>query len=92
MAASEPISLALEWEGVDGGPLPAVARIVDDGLTQFNDSVADFSSSLRFACIARRSSGAVVGGALARWWIGVAFDASGIYENPLLNNAKSSLS
>ena len=68
MGASDPISLTLEWEGVDGSPLPPDAKIVDDGLEQFNQSVADFTTSLKFACIARLRSGTVVGGALARWW------------------------
>jgi N-acetylglutamate synthase-like GNAT family acetyltransferase len=68
MGASDPISLTLEWEGVDGSPLPPDAKIVDDSLEQFNQSVADFTTSLKFACMARLRSGTVVGGALARWW------------------------
>src|SRR5262245_31104945 len=68
MAARDPIALALEWEGVDGGALPEAARTIDDGLAQFNKGAADFSTSLRFACIARLSSGTIVGGAVARWW------------------------
>jgi GNAT superfamily N-acetyltransferase len=68
MAAIASLSLALEWEGVDGSPLPSDAMIIDHGLEQFNQSAADFSTSLKFACVARRSSGTVVGGALARWW------------------------
>src|SRR5262245_58812543 len=68
MAALEPISLALEWEDVDGSPLPADAKLIDDGLEQFNRGAADFTTSLKFACIARLGSGTIVGGALARWW------------------------
>ena len=68
MAAIDPIGLALEWEGVDGGPLPPDAKIIDDGLDQFNQNAADFATSLKFACIARLPSGRIVGGALARWW------------------------
>jgi GNAT superfamily N-acetyltransferase len=60
--------LALEWEGVDGSPLPGDAKTIDEGLERFNQSAADFTTSLKFACIARLGSGAVVGGALARWW------------------------
>jgi N-acetylglutamate synthase-like GNAT family acetyltransferase len=68
MATSDSISLALEWEGVDGTPLPPDAKIIDDGLERFNQNAADFTTSLKFACVARLSSGTVVGGALARWW------------------------
>lgn len=68
MAANDPISLALEWESVDGSALPPDAKIIDDGLEQFNQRAADFSTSLKFACIARLGSGTIVGGALARWW------------------------
>ncbi|HEY8945620.1 MAG TPA: GNAT family N-acetyltransferase [Polyangiaceae bacterium] len=63
-----PLSVALEWEGVDGSPLPADAKTIDEGLERFNQSAADFTTSLKFACIARLGSGTVVGGALARWW------------------------
>jgi GNAT superfamily N-acetyltransferase len=62
------ITLALEWESVDGSPLPPDAKIIDDGLEQFNQSAADFTASRRFACVARLTSGTVIGGALARWW------------------------
>jgi ribosomal protein S18 acetylase RimI-like enzyme len=68
MAAADTSNLALEWEAVDGSPLPPDAQLVDEGLDEFNRRAADFSSSLRFACVARLSSGTVVGGALARWW------------------------
>jgi N-acetylglutamate synthase-like GNAT family acetyltransferase len=64
----DPIALALEWEGLDGSPLPPDAKVIDDGLEQYNRGAADFSTSLKFACIARLSSGTIVGGALARWW------------------------
>jgi GNAT superfamily N-acetyltransferase len=68
MSTIAPISLALEWEGVDGSSLPADAMVIDQGLEQFNQGAADFTTSLKFACVARLSSGTVVGGALARWW------------------------
>jgi hypothetical protein len=47
MGASDPISLTLEWEGVDGSPLPPDAKIVDDGLGQLNQCAADFTTSLK---------------------------------------------
>jgi GNAT superfamily N-acetyltransferase len=68
MAGIDSVTVSLEWEGIDGAPLPADAKTIDEALEHFNQNVADFSKSLKFACIARRSSGAVVGGALARWW------------------------
>jgi len=68
MTTIDHVGLALEWEGVDGSPLPPDAKIIDDGLDQFNQSAADFTTSLKFACIARLSAGTAVGGALARWW------------------------
>ena len=68
MPELEPIVLALEWEGPDGGSLPPDAKVVDDALEEFNRSAADFSTSLKFACMARLRSGTIVGGALARWW------------------------
>jgi GNAT superfamily N-acetyltransferase len=68
MAGIGPIAVALEWEDADGSPLPSDAKIIDEGLEQFNRGAADFTSSLKFACVARLRSGTVVGGALARWW------------------------
>jgi GNAT superfamily N-acetyltransferase len=68
MAGTDPVGVALEWEGIDGSTLPPDAKIIDDGLDHFNQNAADFTSSLKFACIARLSSGTIVGGALARWW------------------------
>ncbi len=68
MAAIERVDLAVAWEGVDGSPLPPDAKTIDEGLEQFNRSAADFTASLKFACIARLNSKTVVGGALARWW------------------------
>lgn len=68
MTTIDPVGLSLEWEDVDGSPLPADAKIIDHGLEQFNQSAADFTTSRKFACMARLSSGMVVGGAVARWW------------------------
>jgi GNAT superfamily N-acetyltransferase len=68
MASVDRVNLALEWEGVDGSPLPLGAKVIDEGLERFNQAAADFTTSLRFACVARLDSGIVVGGALARWW------------------------
>jgi ribosomal protein S18 acetylase RimI-like enzyme len=68
MAGIDPVGVALEWEGIDGSSLPADAKTIDDGLDHFNQNAADFTTSLKFVCIARLSSGSIVGGALARWW------------------------
>jgi GNAT superfamily N-acetyltransferase len=68
MAGVEAINIALEWESVDGSVLPPDVATIDHGLERFNHGAADFSTSLKFACVARLSSGTVVGGAVARWW------------------------
>jgi ribosomal protein S18 acetylase RimI-like enzyme len=68
MTAADAVSLALEWEGLDGSPLPPDAKVIDDGLERFNQAAADFTTSLRFSCVARLGSGAIIGGAIARWW------------------------
>jgi uncharacterized RDD family membrane protein YckC len=51
MPAADPVMVALEWEGVDGSPLPPDAKVVDAGLERFNQAAADFTTSLRFACL-----------------------------------------
>jgi N-acetylglutamate synthase-like GNAT family acetyltransferase len=68
MASVDPVTVMLEWERVDGSLPPPDAMIIDAGLERFNQTAADFTTSLRFACLARLGSGVVVGGALARWW------------------------
>src|SRR5687768_2492240 len=68
MIADAPVTIDLEWEALDGSPLPPDVKLVDSGLQQFNQASADFSASRQFAYLARSSAGAVIGGAIARYW------------------------
>lgn len=53
---------------IPGEPTPIDAAVVDAGLDSFNRQAADFTTIRRLACFARRSGGAVVGGAVGRYW------------------------
>jgi len=57
----------LKFSAVDTPP-EADLRVVDDGLEQFNHSVAPLSGVKRLASFATDGSGRVVGGAVGRTW------------------------
>src|SRR5262245_7927154 len=47
---------------------PADVAAVDAGLEAFNQQAADFAAIGRFGCFARLASGALIGGAVGRYW------------------------
>jgi len=49
-------------------PTDADVSPIDHGLHSYNQQAADLAAIRRFACYARSPEGALVGGALARWW------------------------
>jgi N-acetylglutamate synthase-like GNAT family acetyltransferase len=57
----------LRWEVTYALNAPDSAA-VDAGLDAFNRSAADFASIKKLACFARALSGAVVAGAVGRYW------------------------
>ena len=48
--------------------LPAEAKLVDDGLGDFNDLAAPLHEVRRLSCFAREPDGTVIGGAVGRRW------------------------
>jgi GNAT superfamily N-acetyltransferase len=48
--------------------LPPEARLVDDGLGDYNDAAAPLHEVERLSCFARVADGTVVGGAVGRRW------------------------
>lgn len=57
---------------IHDGHLPAESAVVDAGLGSFNDAAAPLHEVRPIACFAHGDDGAVIGGAVGRWWGGCA--------------------